>query len=197
MASSNPTEAEQASKTAGKADPPPVAAAPTNLLKAADLGLRLLLFVATLVALVVTVTSKQTKYIYSLKWVAKFNYSPALIYFVVACSVTCLYSLLTSILSASSIAKPSQPTKLLLFFSAMDALMGGIMASATGAVASIAYIALRGNSHIFWMKICNQFDKFCTSIGSSVSISLLAAIILVLLVMLSTYSLYLRSHNFS
>ncbi|KAG6525694.1 hypothetical protein ZIOFF_015660 [Zingiber officinale] len=159
MASSNTTEAEQAVKTAGKAELP--AAAP-DLLKAADLGLRLLLFVATLVPLVVTVTSKQTKYIYTFKTVAKFNYSSALIYFVVACS-----------------------------------LMGGIMASATGAVASIAYIALRGNSHVLWMKVCNQFDKFCTSIGSSVSISLIAAIILVLLVLLSTYSLYLRSHNFS
>ncbi|XP_042463966.1 CASP-like protein 1D1 [Zingiber officinale] len=194
MASSNTTEAEQAVKTAGKAELP--AAAP-DLLKAADLGLRLLLFVATLVPLVVTVTSKQTKYIYTFKTVAKFNYSSALIYFVVACSVTCLYSVLTLILSASSMTKPYQPTKLLLFFAAMDALMGGIMASATGAVASIAYIALRGNSHVLWMKVCNQFDKFCTSIGSSVSISLIAAIILVLLVLLSTYSLYLRSHNFS
>lgn len=78
MASSNPTEPEQASKTAGKADLPAVAAA-TNLLKAADLGLRLLLFVVTLVPLVVTVTSKQTKHIYSFEFVAKFNYTSALV----------------------------------------------------------------------------------------------------------------------
>lgn len=78
MASSNPTEPEEGSKTAGKADLPAVAAA-TNLLKEADLGLRLLLFAATLVPLVVTVTSKQTTLVYSFELVAKFNYSSALV----------------------------------------------------------------------------------------------------------------------
>ncbi|WOL16465.1 CASP-like protein 1D1 [Canna indica] len=193
MATSADKPAAQPDKVA------PETARSASLLKA-DIALRLSLFSATLVALVVTVTSKQTKLFnfpfspFPLKLDAKFNYSPALIYFVVANSVACLYSILTVGLSSFSVSRSSQSTKLLLLLSSMDVVVAGIMASATGAVSSVAYIGLKGNSHTGWTKVCNDFDKFCQHVGSAVSISLVASIILVFLVILSSYSLYLRSH---
>ncbi|XP_077243716.1 CASP-like protein 1D1 isoform X2 [Tasmannia lanceolata] len=143
-------------------------------------------------AVVVMVTSKQTEFI-PIPLPAKFNYSPAFIYFVVGLSVAGLYSLLSLMCSAFAISKPSASTKILFLFAILDALMAGIVASATGAAASIAYVGLKGNSHVYWLKICNIYDKFCRHIGSSVAVSLFASIILVLLVALSTYSLYRRS----
>ena len=66
----------------------------------------------------------------------------------------------------------------------------GIVASATGAAGGVAYIGLKGNSHVGWIKICGVYDKFCRHIGSSVALSLFAAILLVLLSMMSTFTLY-------
>ncbi|PAL65566.1 hypothetical protein CEJ83_20580, partial [Acinetobacter baumannii] len=53
-------------------------------------------------------------------------------------------------------------------------------------------IGLKGNSHSIWTKICNVYDKYCRHIGSATGVSLLAAVLLVLLSMHSSYSLYLR-----
>lgn len=71
--------------------------------------------------------------------------------------------------------------------------MAGVMASATGNAGSVAYIGLKGNSHVNWNKICNMYGKFCRHVGSSTAVSLVASIVLVLLVVLSSYSLYRRS----
>lgn len=73
-------------------------------------------------------------------------------------------------------------------------LMAGLVASATGAAFAVAYIGKKGNSHVGWGKICGVFDKYCNHVTSSMVIALIASIVLMLLVVLSTYSLYRRSH---
>ena len=65
----------------------------------------------------------------------------------------------------------------------------GIVASATGAAGGVAYIGLEGNSHVGWMKVCNVYDKFCRHLGASIAVSIFASVVLVLLVVLSAYSL--------
>lgn len=162
-----------------------------------DLSLRLLLFATTVVAIAVMVSSEETKSIiglfpFPIRRAAKFNYSPALIYFVVALSVACLYSILSICASIFAILKPPPSDLLLLLLAFLDALMVGVCASATGAGASIAYVGLKGNSHVRWMKICNIYSKFCRHAVSSITMSLVASIILVLLVLLSAFALYRR-----
>lgn len=76
-------------------------------------------------------------------------------------------------------------------------VMLGIVASATGASGGVAYIGLKGNDHSRWTKICNVYDKYCRHIGSATGVSLLAAVLLVLLSMHSSYSLYLRIRDWS
>lgn len=75
----------------------------------------------------------------------------------------------------------------------MVQIMAGVVASATGAAGGVAYIGLKGNSHARWAKICGVFDKFCRHVGSSTAMGLIASIALVLLVVVSTYSLYRRT----
>ncbi|XP_058077032.1 CASP-like protein 1D1 [Magnolia sinica] len=165
-----------------------------------DLGLRLLLFASTITAIVVMATSKQTKVLnipllpFPLVRAAKFNQSPALIYYVVALSAACFYSIITILSSLAAISKTSPSKKLLLLLAYIDTLMVGVVASAMGAASSIGYLGLKGNSHAGWTKVCNIYGKFCRHVSASISISLIASIILILLVFLSTYSLYRRSH---
>ncbi|KAI3962350.1 hypothetical protein MKX01_005352 [Papaver californicum] len=62
----------------------------------------------------------------------------------------------------------------------------GILASATGTAGGVAYVGLKGNSHIGWFKICNIYDKFCRHIAASLVLSLVALVILLILITLST-----------
>ncbi|XP_010904771.1 CASP-like protein 1D1 [Elaeis guineensis] len=169
---------------------------------ALDFALRLLLLAATVAALVVLVTSKQTirvatnlpqPFSFATRS-AYFKNSPALIYLLVALSVGVLYSIITILSSCFAISRPSPSPKLYFHLIVFDALMAGILASATGTAGSIAYLGLKGNSHIGWTKVCNVYGKFCRHIGSSTIVTLVASIVLVLLVVLSSYSLYRRSH---
>jgi len=179
-----------------KAAPPPGEwKAPTEYVVVVDLVLRVLLFASTLVSVVVMVTSKQTKLIQVTGFpvrvpiAAKFQDSPAFIYFVVALSLACLYSILTTIVSFLALLKPGCGIKWLLHFVIIDVVLFGIVSSATGAAGGVAYIGLKGNSHVGWLKVCNRFDKFCQHIGGSVLTSLVASVTLLLLVLLSLYSL--------
>lgn len=173
------------------APPPPPATVNCFVL---DVTLRVLLFAAALTAVVVVVTSNQTKFIPQLGFIrkAKFKHSPALVYFVVALSVAGLYSIITTLASLSIIWKPNLSTKFLLHFAFWDVLILGLVASATGTAGGVAYLGLKGNSHVGWVKICNNYDKFCQHLAGSLAVSLFASVVLVLLVWLSVYSLHGR-----
>ncbi|GMI95856.1 CASP-like protein 1D1 [Hibiscus trionum] len=170
---------------------PPAAAKYSAL----DVGLRVLLFAASVSAAVVMGTAKQTEMVpvpgfpptIRVPFTAKFNHSPAFIYFIAALSLTGLYSIITTLASISV----SRKTKtILLALALLDVVFVGIVASATGAAGGVAYIGLRGNNHVRWNKICNVYDKFCRHIGSAVALSLFAAVLLVFLSMISTFTLY-------
>lgn len=77
----------------------------------------------------------------------------------------------------------------------MMQVMLGVVASATAASGAVAYIGLKGDDHTGWRKMCSVYDKFCRHVASATAVSLAAAVLLVLLSMLSTYSLYKRIHD--
>ncbi|KAJ0231164.1 CASP-like protein 1D1 [Hirschfeldia incana] len=161
--------------------------------------LRLFLFAATLTSIVVMVTSKQSKTFQApipgifITRPAKFTHSPAFIYFVVALSVACFYSILSTLATVSAFKKPSSCSAILLLnLAIMDAVMVGIVASATGASGGVAYIGLKGNKNVNWDKICNRYDTFCRHVGGAIAVSLVASIILLLLSIISVLSLYKR-----
>ncbi|KAL3505783.1 hypothetical protein ACH5RR_031165 [Cinchona calisaya] len=190
-------EAPAPATGAPKAPPPETKAAAsiTNNFAVIDVVLRVLLFASALVAVLVMVTSKQTELVqipfppFRAPLAAKFNQSPAFIYLVAAFSVAGFYSIITTLLSVYALLKPDCSTKLLSHLVIFDVLLLGIVASATGAAGAVAYIGLKGNSHVGWQKVCDNYDMFCKHIGSSIAISLFGSVVLVLLVLLSIYSL--------
>ncbi|XP_031485685.1 CASP-like protein 1D1 [Nymphaea colorata] len=163
-----------------------------------DLGLRLLALASTITSVIVMVTGKETKTIQMplllipLTVVAKFNYSPAFVYLVVANSLASLYNIFVLSILAPSVKKKACVHTLFRLV-VLDTLMAGIVASATGASTAVAYVGLKGNSHVQWNKICNVFNGFCHHVGASSFLSLLASICFVLLIMTSAYSIYRRS----
>ncbi|KAJ4766457.1 CASP-like protein [Rhynchospora pubera] len=200
------TTATESSKTAPEAGYNTSARTPVGLPPnyfRIDFLLRLLLLASAVSALVVLVTSKQTKLFATgltgpfafVERDAKFNYSPAFIYLLVALAVTCLYSIITILSSCALMSKPAPAAKILFTLILTDTLMVGILSSATGTAGAIAYVGLKGNSHTNWNKICNNYGKFCRHIGSSTGVSLFASIILVVLVLVSAYSLSKRSYH--
>ncbi|KAK4856442.1 hypothetical protein QYF36_017541 [Acer negundo] len=189
MASStDPEFAAKAATLPPKSDVPPPRRSNCSVV---DVALRALLFSATLVAIILMVTSEQSEFVPE-KRPAKFTHSPAFIYFVAAMAVACFYSIITILVSILVIFKPTFHKTFLLHFALWDVLMLGLVASATGAAGSVAYIGLKGNSHVRWEKVCSTYDKYCRYVGSSTALALFAAVVLVLLSMLSTYSLYKR-----
>ncbi|XP_072975881.1 CASP-like protein 1D1 [Typha angustifolia] len=201
MDSTEMTPTTGSGKTLPESGYAPTPTSPPNYFPV-DFILRLVLLAASVSALVVLVSSKQTKifatglpppYPTSVSQDAKFNYSSALIYLLVALAVTVLYSIITVITSCSLISSPAPSTKTLFYLILFDALMAAIMASATGATGAVAYLGLKGNSHTNWTKICNNYGKFCRQIGSSAAVSLVASIVLLVLVVVTSYSLFRRS----
>ncbi|GER55878.1 CASP-like protein 8 [Striga asiatica] len=163
-----------------------------------DLVLRFLLFASCVAAVIVMVTGKQSELIpipfppFLVSRDAKFNHSPALIYFVAAVSVAGLYAAITTIVSFFVVLKPTSYIKLVSHLVIFDVLVLGIMAAATGAAGAVAYIGLKGNSHVQWRKICDIYDGFCKHIGSSVAVSLFGSVVLTLLIIISVRALSKR-----
>ncbi|XP_054806616.1 CASP-like protein 1D2 [Prosopis cineraria] len=157
-----------------------------------DVILRFLLFAASVVAVVVIATGDQTEMMGPMEREANFKNSPALIYFLVAFSVSGLYSIITFLASISVLQKPDLKLKFLLYFIFWDALILGIIASATGTAGGVAYVGLKGNRHVSWTKICNVYDKFCRHIAGSLAVALFGSIVTVLLIWLSAYNLHSR-----
>ncbi|CAI9118727.1 OLC1v1020330C1 [Oldenlandia corymbosa var. corymbosa] len=173
----------------------PGAATPKDYFPVVDVVLRVLLFAASVVAVVVLGTSKQTKLIpvqvvpFPVPVAAKFTNSPALIYLISALSVAGFYGLVTSLLSIFALLKPTFSTKFISHFVIFDVLLLGIVASATGTGGAVGYIGYKGDSHVKWGKVCNTYDVFCKHVVTSLAFSLFASVVLALLVLLSIYSL--------
>ncbi|KAK1430823.1 hypothetical protein QVD17_13860 [Tagetes erecta] len=190
MASIDTTTAPP-SATTGKPSKP----SPDRIGPVVDVGLRFLLFATALVAVIVMVTSKQSKLVtlvpgLSIHVVAKFSQSPAYVYFVAALSVACLHSVITGVLSVLVVLKPGgNSTTLQSHFVILDALLLGIVAAATGAAGGVGYIGYKGNSHTQWQKVCNHVGSFCAHFAVSIFLSLISSITLLLLVWLSVYTL--------
>ncbi|MBA0702293.1 hypothetical protein Goari_020639 [Gossypium aridum] len=194
MASTDKTAVPLSSPKSEATPPSAVAAAAKSPFKYSfvDVVLRVLLFAATLTSVVVMATSKETELVPLIRIPrqAKFNHSPALVYFIAALSVTGFYSIITTLASLSIVLNPTYSKTFLLFFAFFDVVFVGIVASATGAAGAVGYIGLKGNTHVGWTKICNVYDKFCRYTAGSLALSLFAAILLVLLSMISTFTLY-------
>lgn len=67
--------------------------------------------------------------------------------------------------------------------------MLALSTAAASAAAAIVYLAHNGNSSANWIAICQQFDDFCRRISGAVVAAFVAAVIFIVIVVMSGFAL--------
>ncbi|KAL2900144.1 Casparian strip membrane protein 3 [Bienertia sinuspersici] len=158
-----------------------------------DFVVRLLALVAALAATIIMGTTDQTLPFFTqfFQFRARYYDLPTFTYFVVANAVTAAYLVLSLPFSIVTIVRPlaKAPRLILIIF---DTMALTLVTSAGASAAAIVYLAHKGNTNTNWVAICQQFDSFCSRSSGAVVGSFIAAVLFVLLIILSTVAL--KSH---
>lgn len=154
------------------------AAAPSKpAVDGCGVALRVFILAATLVAAVVMGLDRQTSTVQvtiadklpplQVPVTAKWSYSSAFVYFVVANAMACVFSAvaLAACRSRSAVAP----------LMVGDLVVLALLFSAVGAAAEFGILGERGNSHVRWGKVCHVYSQFCGRAMAAVIVSLVAA----------------------
>ncbi|GMH20988.1 hypothetical protein Nepgr_022830 [Nepenthes gracilis] len=111
---------------------------------------------------------------------AKFQHTPANIFFVVANGWATLHNMLMLVIETYGRDLDFKGLRCVAIAS-LDTMIFALVAAGASSAAFIAEIAKNGNSHAAWNKICDKFETFChhggaAIIASFVGLALLSAI---------------------
>ncbi|RWR86961.1 CASP-like protein 1F1 [Cinnamomum micranthum f. kanehirae] len=146
--------------------------------------LRLMAFVASLIATVVMATNKQTLEVYTFQIQAKFSNSPSFIFLVIGNAIASFYALL-SVPFVFVVDSKSSTSRSSFFIFLLDLMIMGLVLAASSAATAIGYVGKKGNSHAGWTPICDQVGKFCDRAGASIVCSYASFVLFFLLLVLS------------
>ncbi|KAF8676418.1 hypothetical protein HU200_046964 [Digitaria exilis] len=162
---------------------------------ACGVAMRAFVVAATLVAAVVMGVDRQTRTIritladtlppLEVPVTAKWSYSSAFVYFVVANAMVCLFS-------AAALASCRRRGAVVPVMVG-DLLALALLFSAVGAAAEFGILGERGNSHVRWAKVCNVYGAFCERAMAAVIVSLLAAFANLVMLMLTILTIHKNS----
>ncbi|KAK9278355.1 hypothetical protein L1049_027920 [Liquidambar formosana] len=150
----------------------------------AQVGLRILAVVGTLAATTVMGTNKQSTVVYGLAIDARYSYSSAFKFFVIANGIACAFTALSLVSTFILSRRGSKPNSFFFLFLHDLFVMSLVMAGSAAATA-IGYVGRYGNSHTGWMPLCDHFGKFCNKSTAAVLLSYLSFIFLLLLTIIS------------
>ncbi|GKV11233.1 hypothetical protein SLEP1_g22502 [Rubroshorea leprosula] len=176
---------------------PSSAPAPCTKINRVLLLLRLLAFSATAAATIVMALNKQTKTFVvatigttSIKatLTAKFNDTPANVFFVVANGLGSLHNLLMILLDIFG-RKLDYKGFRLPGIAILDVLNVVLVSAGVNAAAFMADLAKHGNSHARWDKICDRFGKFCDHGGGALISSFIGLFLMLLICAISIIKL--------
>ncbi|XP_055811862.1 CASP-like protein 1E1 [Solanum dulcamara] len=173
-----------------------------------EMILRMMGLVFTLVAAVVAGTNKDTESVaiflvdglppLHLTLTAKWNYMSSTVYFVAVNAVACAYATISMVFPAL-ITGGNRGRKWkdsIVLVVALDLTMVAVLFSANGASAAIGVIALNGNSHTQWHKVCYAFKRYCIQGGAAILISMFGSFFFICLVLLFTFNLHKTTLNY-
>ncbi|TVU20911.1 hypothetical protein EJB05_30514 [Eragrostis curvula] len=162
---------------------------------ACGVTLRAFVLAATLVAAVVMGVDRQTRTIQvtitdtlpplQVPVTAKWSYSSAFVYFVVANAMVCAFSAL----ALAACRRRGAVVAVMVG----DLVALALLFSAVGAAAEFGILGERGNSHVRWAKVCNVFGRFCERAMTAVIVSLIAAFANLVLLMLAILDIHKNS----
>ncbi|KAJ4975675.1 hypothetical protein NE237_000781 [Protea cynaroides] len=116
---------------------------------------------ATLTATIVMATSSQTTSIYGISFEAKYSFTPAFKFFMIANAIVSVYGFLVLFLPSESL--------LWRLVVALDVIITMLVTSSIAAALAIAYVGKKGNDHAGWLPICNQVPKFCDRVTGALA----------------------------
>ncbi|KAF8084572.1 hypothetical protein N665_0711s0001 [Sinapis alba] len=165
--------------------------------KGLELTMRVLALALTLTAATVLGVAKQTKVV-SIKLIptlppldvsttAKASYLSAFVFNISANAIACGYTAFS--IAILMVSKGRRSKGLIMAVLIGDLVMMALLFSGTGAAGAIGLMGVQGNKHVMWKKVCNVFGKFCHQTAASVAITLLAAIVFMVLVVLDAMKL--------
>ncbi|KAG7542119.1 Casparian strip membrane protein domain [Arabidopsis thaliana x Arabidopsis arenosa] len=153
------------------------------------LGLRIFAFMATLAAAIVMSLNKETKTLVvatigtlpiKATLTAKFQHTPAFVFFVIANVMVSFHNLLMIVLQIFS-RKLEYKGVRLLSIAILDMLNATLVSAAANAAVFVAELGKNGNKHAKWNKVCDRFATYCDH-GAGALIAAFAGVILMLLV---------------
>ncbi|XP_060181453.1 CASP-like protein 1E1 [Lycium barbarum] len=171
-----------------------------------EMVLRMMGLVFTLLAAIVAGTNMDTESVavslidglppLHLTLTAKWNYMSSTVYFVVVNAVACAYaatSMAFQALTGGSRVKKWTGSVLVV---ALDLTIVTLLFSANGASAAVGLIALNGNPHSQWHKVCYAFKRYCIQGGAALAMSMLGSFFFLCLVLLLALNLHRTTLNY-
>ncbi|CAK9167432.1 unnamed protein product [Ilex paraguariensis] len=165
--------------------------------------LRLLAFSATASAALVMALNKQTKTFVvatigntplKATLTAKFQHTPAFVFFVIVNGMASLHSLL--MLAVDFIGPKYDIIGLrFLVIAILDMLNVALLSGGASAAAFMGQLGKNGNSHARWNKICDKFDTFCDHGGGAMIASFIGLALLMIITAISINKLKNQFNN--
>ncbi|RDX88643.1 hypothetical protein CR513_29735, partial [Mucuna pruriens] len=161
------------------------------------LSLRVVAFLATASATLVMALNKQTKSFVvatvgstpiTATLAAKFNQTPAFVFFVIANGNASLHNL---VMIAMDVLGPQYDYKglRLALIAILDMMTMALASAGDGAATFMSELGRNGNSHARWDKICDKFETYCNRGGAALIVSFIAFILLLIISVMSTIKL--------
>ncbi|XP_052140493.1 CASP-like protein 1E1 [Oryza glaberrima] len=116
---------------------------------------------------------------------AKWTYSSAFVYFVVANAMVFAFS-------AAALAAVRRRSAVVPVMVG-DLVAMALLFSAVGAAAQFGLLGERGNAHVRWAKVCDVYGPFCERAMAAVVVSLIAAFADLVLLMLTILTIHKAS----
>ncbi|KAF9620392.1 hypothetical protein IFM89_011765 [Coptis chinensis] len=123
---------------------------------------------------------------------AKFQHTPAFVFFVIANSVGSLHNLLMLAVDLFGYKYDFKGFRLLTT-TLLDMGTIALLSTASGAAASISELGKNGNTHARWNKICDRFGTYCDHGGGALIAAFLGIVFLMALNVLSIIALHKKS----
>ncbi|XP_027085799.1 CASP-like protein 1B2 [Coffea arabica] len=168
--------------------------------------LRLFAFFATVSATVVMAINKQTLTVVvatigrtpiQASVTAKFQHTPAFIFFVIANGLASIHNLLMLIVELIGHKFDFKGLRYLLI-PILDMLNVALVSGGTSAAVFIGELARNGNSHAKWNKICDKFSTYCNHGGGAMIASSIGLVLMIIVTVISITKLRIqKSQNYS
>ncbi|KAK7247336.1 hypothetical protein RIF29_42217 [Crotalaria pallida] len=153
------------------------------------LALRVLAFLATVSATLVMALNKQTKSLVvptigstsiTVNLTAKFQHTPAFVFFVIANGIASLHNL---VMIALDILQPQFDYKgvRLALIPISDMIITAVASAGDGGATFMSELGRHGNSHARWDKICDKFEAYCNRGGGALIASFIGIILLLII----------------